>query len=144
MQEDPRRPSPQPPGRATKARATFRFDAYLERLLEEWQPIRPQATVAATGSARARRRKSPPTGGSNRPCSTCRQRRRRVAEGLAFNADWSATALTIDILDQGPGIDPATASRLGAKPSSAARPTDSASASSSPTRRWSSSAAASN
>lgn len=90
------------------------LDAYLERLLEEWQLIRPQATVAAT---LAGPRPAPEIATDRRLEQALLNLLDNAAdaspEGLAFNAEWSATALTIDILDQGPGIDPATASRLG-------------------------------
>ncbi|HNN45031.1 MAG TPA: ATP-binding protein, partial [Azospira sp.] len=90
------------------------LDAYLERLLEEWQLIRPQATVAAT---LAGPRPAPEIATDRRLEQALLNLLDNAAdaspEGLAFNAEWSTTALTIDILDRGPGIDPATASRLG-------------------------------
>ena len=90
------------------------LDAYLECLLEEWQLIRPQATVAAT---LAGPRPAPEIATDRRLEQALLNLLDNAAdaspEGLAFNAEWSATALTIDILDRGPGIDPATASRLG-------------------------------
>lgn len=90
------------------------LDAYLERLLEEWQLIRPRVAIEA-------RLEGP------RPAPEIATDRRLEqallnlldnaadvsADDLAFTALWDATTLSIDILDRGPGIDPQTAARLG-------------------------------
>jgi two-component system sensor histidine kinase RegB len=90
------------------------LDAYLERLLEEWQLIRPRVAIEA-------RLEGP------RPAPQIATDRRLEqallnlldnaadvsADDLAFTALWDAANLSIDILDRGPGIDPQTAARLG-------------------------------
>ena len=93
------------------------LDAYLERLLEEWQLIRPHVVIAA---ALAGPRPAPEIATDRRLEQALLNLLDNAADaspdGLAFNAEWTAgtaAALTIDILDSGPGIDPATASRLG-------------------------------
>ena len=93
------------------------LDAYLERLLEEWQLIRPHVVIAA---ALASPRPAPEIATDRRLEQALLNLLDNAADaspdGLAFNAEWTAgtaAALTIDILDSGPGIDPATASRLG-------------------------------
>ncbi len=93
------------------------LDAYLERLLEEWQLIRPHVVITA---ALAGPRPAPEIATDRRLEQALLNLLDNAADaspdGLAFNAEWTAgtaAALTIDILDSGPGIDPATASRLG-------------------------------
>lgn len=90
------------------------LDAYLERLIEEWRLIRPRATLRETLEG-------------SRPAplvSTDRTLEQAVlnlldnaadaaSDGLEFLANWDTTTLVIDILDNGPGIDRQTATRIG-------------------------------
>ena len=90
------------------------LDAYLERLLEEWQLIRPRATIAA----RLDGPRPAPDIATDRTLEQALLNLLDNAadaspEGLAFNAAWDQSVLSIDILDRGPGIDETTAARIG-------------------------------
>jgi len=90
------------------------LDVYLERLLEEWRLIRPRVAIAASidGPGPA------PAVAADRTLEQAILNLLDNAadaspEALAFAARWDDHHLVIDILDRGPGIDPATAERLG-------------------------------
>ena len=90
------------------------LDAYLERLLEEWQLIRPHAAIRAQldGPQPA------PAIATDRTLEHALLNLLDNAadanpEGLQFLARWDDAELRVDIFDRGPGIDPATAARLG-------------------------------
>lgn len=90
------------------------LDAYLDRLLEEWQLIRPQAAIAASLEGAC----PPPQIATDRRLEQALLNLLDNAADVSPNAleliaRWDEDTLSIDILDRGPGIDPATAARLG-------------------------------
>jgi two-component system sensor histidine kinase RegB len=90
------------------------LDAYLERLLEEWQLIRPRVTIAAELSGP----RPAPSVATDRTLEQALLNLLDNAadaspEGLEFSAQWDQATLTINILDRGPGIDRDTATRIG-------------------------------
>lgn len=90
------------------------LDAYLERLLEEWQLIRPR--VAITASLNGRR--PAPAIATDRTLEQALLNLLDNAadaspDNLEFVADWDQETLRIDILDCGPGIDETIAARIG-------------------------------
>lgn len=94
--------------------AQLPLDAYLERLLEEWQLIRPRVTIQATldGTRPA------PSVATDRTLEQALLNLLDNAadaspEGLEFLAQWDLSLLTINILDRGPGIDRDVAARIG-------------------------------
>jgi two-component system sensor histidine kinase RegB len=96
------------------ASAQLPLDAYLERLLEEWQLIRPRVTIQATldGTRPA------PSVATDRTLEQALLNLLDNAadaspEGLEFLAQWDQSQLTINILDRGPGIDRDVAARIG-------------------------------
>jgi two-component system sensor histidine kinase RegB len=96
------------------ASAQLPLDAYLERLLEEWQLIRPRVTIQATldGTRPA------PSVATDRTLEQALLNLLDNAadaspEGLEFLAHWDQSLLTINILDRGPGIDRDVAARIG-------------------------------
>ena len=96
------------------ASRTLPLDAYLERLLEEWQLIRPRIPLdAAIDGPRPA-----PGIGTDRSLEQALLNLLDNAadaspEGIALRAAWTEEVLTVDILDRGPGIDPSIAARLG-------------------------------
>lgn len=90
------------------------LDAYLDRLLEEWQLIRPHAAIAATLEGA---RPAPQIATDRRLEQALLNLLDNAADvspqALELIAHWDNDTLSIDILDRGPGIDPATAARLG-------------------------------
>lgn len=90
------------------------LDAYLERLLEEWQLIRPQATIVAALDGPL---PAPPIATDRTLEQALLNLLDNAAdaspEGLELRARWDDAELCIDILDRGPGIDAAVAARLG-------------------------------
>ncbi|MBI2307220.1 MAG: sensor histidine kinase [Rhodocyclales bacterium] len=89
-------------------------DAYLERLLEEWQLIRPRATIHAVldGPQPAPRVATDRTL-EQALLNLLDNAADASPEGLELHARWDADMLRIDILDSGPGIDEAVAARIG-------------------------------
>ena len=90
------------------------LDAYLERLLEEWQLIRPR--VAITASLNGAR--PAPAIATDRTLEQALLNLLDNAadaspDNLEFVADWDQETLRIDILDCGPGIDETVAARIG-------------------------------
>lgn len=90
------------------------LDAYLERLLEAWQLIRPRAAIAA-------RLDGPRPAPAIATDRTLEQALLNLLDnaadaspdGLELHARWNDDELVIDILDRGPGIDAAVAARIG-------------------------------
>lgn len=90
------------------------LDAYLERLLEEWQLIRPRVPLDASIDGP----RPAPAVGTDR---TLEQALLNLLDnagdasptGIALRGVWTECTLVVDILDRGPGIDPAIAARLG-------------------------------
>lgn len=88
--------------------------AYLERLLEEWQLIRPRVTIEAklNGNLPA------PLIATDRTLEHALLNLLDNAAdasptGLKFEANWDERKLRIDIIDQGSGISPETSEKLG-------------------------------
>lgn len=98
---------------------------YLERLLEDWQLIRPRVQL----SARLDGERPGPAIAADR---TLEQALLNLLDnaadaspvGLEFTARWDRQQCCIEILDRGPGLDPHTAGRLGQPLSSAKRNTE--------------------
>jgi len=90
------------------------LDAYLERLLEEWQLIRPQVHIAAhlDGERPAPRIATDRTL-EQALLNLLDNAADASPERLELHARWDASDLCIDILDHGPGIDAAVAARIG-------------------------------
>lgn len=90
------------------------LDAYLERLLEDWQLIRPRVSIDTRFDGC---RPAPEITTDRRLEQALLNLLDNAADvspdALRFEAAWDADSLRIDILDRGPGIDPATAARLG-------------------------------
>lgn len=90
------------------------LDAYLERLLEEWQLIRPRATIAASLDGP----RPAPAIATDRTFEQALLNLLDNAadaspDGLELQAGWDREQLRIDILDRGPGIDANVAARIG-------------------------------
>ncbi|MBK9447382.1 MAG: HAMP domain-containing histidine kinase [Betaproteobacteria bacterium] len=90
------------------------LDAYLERLLEEWRLIRPRASIRETLEGP----RPAPQIATDRTLEQALLNLLDNAadaspDGLEFSARWDASSLVITILDHGPGIDQATAARIG-------------------------------
>lgn len=93
------------------------LDAYLHRLLDEWQIIRPHARLSVTlqGAQPA------PLIAADRTLEqallnlldNAADANGSSPEALRFFAGWDAGQLLIEILDRGNGLDVATAQRLG-------------------------------
>jgi two-component system sensor histidine kinase RegB len=93
------------------------LDAYLHRLLDEWQIIRPHALVSVTlhGEQPA------PLIAADRTLEqailnlldNAADANGASSEALRFSAQWDADICRIEILDRGPGLDGESAQRLG-------------------------------
>lgn len=97
-----------------EASCRIALDAYLERLLEDWQLIRPRVSIDTRIDGP---RPAPQIATDRRLEQALLNLLDNAADvspdALRFEAAWDADSLRIDILDRGPGIDPATAARLG-------------------------------
>jgi two-component system sensor histidine kinase RegB len=93
------------------------LDTYLNKLIEEWQLIRPQAPLQAILE-----------GPQPAPLIAADRRLEQAllnlldnaadangthSEALNFTARWDATSCSIEILDHGPGLDAEAAQRIG-------------------------------
>lgn len=90
------------------------LDAYLERLLEDWRLIRPRVAI----NARLAGPRPAPQIATDRTLEQALLNLLDNAadaspDGIELHADWNDSMLRIDILDRGPGIDDAIASRIG-------------------------------
>lgn len=93
------------------------LDAYLHRLLDEWQIIRPHARLSVTlqGAQPA------PLIAADRTLAqailnlldNAADANGSSPEALRFSASWDAGQLLVEILDRGTGLDAATAQHLG-------------------------------
>ena len=90
------------------------LDAYLERLLEDWRLIRPRVAINAW---LAGPRPAPQIATDRTLEQALLNLLDNAADaspdGIELHADWNDSMLRIDILDWGPGIDDAIASRIG-------------------------------
>jgi two-component system sensor histidine kinase RegB len=100
-----------------ESQRSLALDAYLHRLLDEWQIIRPHALVSVTlhGEQPA------PLIAADRTLEqailnlldNAADANGASSEALRFLARWDADICRIEILDRGPGLDGESAQRLG-------------------------------
>jgi two-component system sensor histidine kinase RegB len=93
------------------------LDAYLQRLLDDWQVIRPHARISVTLQGEQPPPWSPPSARSNRRSSICStmppMRTRRTRKCSALRRPGTATAVASRFSIAGPGIGGEAALRLG-------------------------------
>jgi hypothetical protein len=93
------------------------LDAYLHRLLDDWQVLRPRARLSVTlhGAQPAPLIAADRTleQGLLNLLDNAADANGAHPDALAFSATWDAAACRIEILDRGPGISGETAQRLG-------------------------------
>jgi two-component system sensor histidine kinase RegB len=93
------------------------LDAYLQRLLDDWQVIRPHARISVT----LRGEQPAPLVAAERTLEqallnlldNAADAHAANPEALRFSAGWDADNCCIEILDRGPGLGGETAQRLG-------------------------------
>jgi len=96
---------------------TMALDTYLDKLLEEWQLIRPRAPL----QAKLEGQQPAPLIAADRRLEqailnlldNAADANGTSTEALRFSARWDAESCRIEILDHGPGLDSKVAQRIG-------------------------------